>query len=232
MFRYEKKYIVTNLQAELLKRRLAPIMDLDSNLCNKDFYSIRSIYFDDYYDTCLNQVINGISERYKYRIRFYDYNDKYIVLEKKYKINNKCKKESCIITRKQVLNILNNKNVSISNDNPKLLNELYLQIKMRGFKPKVIVDYDRIPFVYDLDNIRITIDYNLSCSCDFSKIFNGEKFSFPLLEQGFSILEVKYNSFIPNFIRYALQLNDLERISYSKYGNSRLIIKNYVGGCL
>lgn len=232
MFRYEKKYIINNLQVELLKQRLSPIMKLDSNLNDSDFYSIRSIYFDDYNDTCLNQVINGISERFKYRIRFYNNNDSYIVLEKKYKINNMTKKDNCVISRKQLYNILHNKNIYVSKDNPKLLNEFYLQMKIRGFKPKVVIDYDRIPFVYELGNVRITIDYNLSCSHKFDNLFNSEKFSIPLLEEGYSILEVKYNEFIPDFIRFALQINELDRISYSKYGNGRLMIKNVLGGCI
>lgn len=232
MFRYEKKYIINNLQVELLKQRLIPIMKLDSNLQGNEFYSIRSIYFDDYNDTCLKQVINGISERYKYRIRFYNYSDKYIVLEKKYKINNMTKKDSCVITKKQVYNILYNKNFYVSKDNSKLLNEFYMQMKIKGFKAKVIIDYDRIPFVYDLGNVRITIDYNLSCSYKFNKLFCSDKSSIPLLDAGYSILEIKYNDFIPDFIRFALQLNELERVSYSKYGNGRLMIKNVLGGCL
>ena len=121
MFRYEKKYIINNLQKEILMHRLTPIMSLDSNLNGKDFYSIRSLYFDDYCDTCLKQVINGISERFKYRIRFYNFNLDYIVLEKKYKINNMTKKDSCILTKEQVEDIINN-NIKIDKDNPKLLN--------------------------------------------------------------------------------------------------------------
>jgi len=65
MFRYEKKYLINNLQVELLKQRLSPIMTLDDNLNNSDFYRIRSIYFDDYWDTNLMQVINGVSKRFK-----------------------------------------------------------------------------------------------------------------------------------------------------------------------
>ena len=232
MFRYEKKYIINNLQVELLKQRLSPIMKFDNNLRDSDFYSIRSIYFDDFNDTCLKQVINGISERFKYRIRFYNNNDSYIVLEKKYKINNMTKKDSCTITRKQLYNILHNKNININKDNPKLLNEFYMQMMIKGFRPKVVIDYDRIPFVYDLGNVRVTIDYNLSCSYKFDNLFNSEKFSIPLLEEGYAILEVKYNEFIPDFIRFALQLNELERVSYSKYGNGRLMAKNVLGGCI
>lgn len=232
MYRYEKKYIINTLQVEILKQRLFPIMKLDNNLGESTFYSIRSIYFDDYYDTNLKQVINGVSERFKYRIRFYNYSDKYIMLEKKIKINNMSKKISCSLTKKQVYNILNNINLNVSKENNKLLNEFYLMIKTRYYRPKVIIDYDRIPFVYEAGNVRVTIDYNLSCCSDFNRIFSKRKSNIPLMEDGYCILEVKYNDFIPDFIRYALQLNELERISYSKYGKGRLMIKNVLGGSI
>ena len=231
MFRYEKKYIINNLQIEQLKHRIAPIMKLDPILNGKSFYSIRSLYFDDYNDTCLKQVINGISERYKYRIRFYNFNEDYIILEKKYKINNMTKKDSCEISRNQVEDIISN-NIKIGKDNPKLLNELFLMMKTKCFKPKVIVDYDRIPYVYNAGVVRVTIDYNLSCSYKVNDFFNKDISRIPLMEKGYSILEVKYNDFIPDFIRFGLQLNGLERTSYSKYGNSRKISKYYVGGNL
>ena len=105
-------------------------------------------------------------------------------------------------------------------------------IKTHGFKPVVIIDYDRIPYVYDAGCVRITLDYNLSCSYDFDKLFSDKLFGIPLMEEGKTILEVKYNDFIPDYIRFSLQLNELYRTSFSKYGNGRLVIKNYVGGCL
>ena len=231
MFRFEKKYILNNLQVEQLKHRLSPIMKLDPILSGKEFYSIRSLYFDDYKDTCLKQVINGISERYKYRIRFYNDNTDYIVLEKKYKINNMTKKTSVQITKEIVDGILKG-NFVISKDNNKLLNEFYLMIRTRGFKPVVIIDYDRIPYVYDAGCVRVTLDYNLSCSYDFDNLFSDEIRRIPLIEEGNTILEVKYNDFIPDYIRFCLQLDGLYRTSYSKYGNGRLAIKNYVGGSL
>lgn len=231
MFRFEKKYFLNNLQVEQLKHRLSPLMKLDSILAGKDFYSIRSLYFDDYNDTCLKQVINGISERYKYRIRFYNGNTKYIVLEKKYKINNMTRKISCEITKEIVEGILSG-NFYINKDNDKLLNEFYLMIKTRGFRPVVIIDYDRIPYVYDAGCVRLTFDFNLSCSYDFDKLFSEDLSRIPMLEEGKTILEVKYNDFIPDYIRFSLQLNELYRTSYSKYGNGRFAIKNYFGGSL
>ncbi|MBP3920337.1 MAG: polyphosphate polymerase domain-containing protein [Bacilli bacterium] len=228
MYRHEKKYIINNLQVEQIKHRLSPIMQLDPNIKNNKFYSIRSLYFDDCFDTNFKQVINGVSKRFKYRIRFYNNDDSYIVLEKKFKINNMAKKISCKLTREDVINILNN-NININKDNHKLLNEFYLMIKTKGYKPKIIIDYDRIPFVYNAGNVRITIDYNLSCSYKFDNLFDVNINKIPLMDMGYSILEIKYDNFIPDYIRFALQLNELNRTTYSKYGNGRIML-NKVGG--
>ena len=220
MFRKEKKDIINNIQKEQLKHRLSPIMDLDPILGHRKFYRIRSLYFDDYNDTSLKQVINGISERYKYRIRFYNFNTEYIVLEKKYKINNMTKKLGCIINGK----------INISKNNSNLLNELYLMMKTKLLKPVIIIDYDRIPYVYDAGCVRITFDYNITCSYDIKNLFDPNINRIPLMEKNNSILEVKYNDFIPDFIRYSLQINTLNRTSYSKYGNGRLTLKKINGG--
>ena len=232
MFRFENKYLINRLQIEELKHRLAPVVSLDPILGERKFYSIRSLYFDDFSDTCLNQVINGVSKRVKYRIRFYNFNFKYIVLEKKYKINNMTHKDSCLLTKKQVTDIINNRNLNISKDNPKLLNEFYLKIISDGFRPKIIIDYDRIPYVYKAGNVRITIDHNISCSYDIKRFFDKDILRIPIMDAGYSILEVKYNGFMPDFVRYCVQIKGLELSSYSKYKNGRLAIKNYVGGCL
>lgn len=231
MFRFEKKYILNNLQVEQLKHRLSPLMNLDPILNGRKFYSIRSLYFDDYNDTCLKQVINGISKRYKYRIRFYNGNTEYIVLEKKYKINNMTKKTSVQITKEIAESILDG-SISVSDNNDELLNELIVMIRTRGFRPVVIIDYDRIPYVYDAGCVRVTFDYNLSCSYEFDKLFSDDFLKIPLIDSGSTILEVKYNDFIPDYIRFSLQLRELYRTSFSKYGYGRLAVKNYIGGCL
>ena len=48
-------------------------------------YKIRSIYFDDYWNTAYEEKLMGISDRKKYRIRFYNDQDDVIHLECKRK---------------------------------------------------------------------------------------------------------------------------------------------------
>ncbi|MBE6139427.1 MAG: polyphosphate polymerase domain-containing protein [Firmicutes bacterium] len=212
--RKELKYNITNTDFYLIKHNLNNLIKKDPN-CEGDFYTISSIYFDDYNKTSYNQVKNGISNRWKYRIRFYNYDDSFIKLEKKHKINGLTDKTSVRITREMLDNILNN-NIRIEENNDKLLNEFIIKMKKDLLRPIICIEYDRIPYVYKLGNVRITLDYNIRYTNKYNDLFNKNKKVYYLKDK---ILEVKYNELIPDFIRYKLELNHLEQISFSKFNN-------------
>lgn len=213
-FRNELKYRITDNDFYLLILNLKNIINKDSN-CKEDFYTISSVYFDNYKKTSYNQVKNGISERWKYRIRFYNHDDSYIMLEKKHKINGLTNKNSVRISREMLDNILRG-NVKIEKNNNKLLNEFIIKMKTELLKPIICIEYDRIPYVYKLGTVRITLDYNIRYTNNYSDLFNKNKKVYYLKDK---ILEVKYNELIPDFIRYRLELNHLEQISFSKFNN-------------
>lgn len=214
-YRYEIKYLISNNDFNFLKHNLNSLLIKDSH-CIGDFYTISSIYFDDYNKTSYRQVSDGISERWKYRIRFYNYDDSYISLEKKYKVNGMTNKRSIRITKEKLESILSN-NVKITKNNDSLLNEFILKIKTNLLKPLILIEYDRIPYTYKLGNVRITLDYNIRYTNKFDDIFNDKKRVYYLNEK---ILEVKYNNLIPSFITYKIKLNHLEQTSFSKFNNS------------
>jgi len=227
-YRFEYKYYITKQDKILLKNRIEMLLNIDKNAQKTNGYFIRSIYFDDYKDTSLNQVINGISKREKFRIRFYNLDKSYIMLEKKEKINNMTNKKSCRITEEQLIDILEKKNLVIEKTNNSLLNEFYFKLLFEGYKPACIIDYDRIPYVYSAGNVRITLDYNMAVSYDFENVFSEDLIKVPFIEENRALLEVKFNDFIPDYVRWLLQLNKLERISYSKYAIGRTMLKNYI----
>lgn len=215
-FRKELKYLINKNDELILKERLKTILKKDFNTIEGK-YKVLSLYFDDYKKNSYYQVVNGISERWKWRIRYYNYDTSFICLEKKYKVNGMTYKSKINITKKQVNDILKNKNIKISDKNDKLLNEFYKDILIKFLRPAVIIVYDRIPFTYNAGNVRITIDYNLSSSVDFDKFFDKKINLVPIMEKNYAILEVKYNDFIPDYIRYKLELNHLMQTSYSKF---------------
>lgn len=226
-YRSEIKYILTKHDVILLQNKLCTILDKDKNMVNGN-YKVRSLYFDDYKNTSYYQVLDGISERWKWRIRYYNDDISYICLEKKYKINGLINKKSVVITKKQALDIINLTNIKVEKSNSDLLNEFYLSILQRNLRPKIIVDYNRIPYVYSSFNIRITIDFNLAASYQINEIFNKDLCMVPVMEKNKYILEVKYDNYIPDYIKNKIGINYLERTSYSKYLQSILVLDKLI----
>ena len=86
-FRHELKYLISYAQKADLNVRMAPLLGLDKHAGNGG-YMIRSLYFDDYWNTAYQEKVDGVLLRKKYRIRIYDYSDRVIKLERKHKSNS------------------------------------------------------------------------------------------------------------------------------------------------
>lgn len=223
-FRKELKYNINNYEFILIKESLNKILKKDEH-CTNDFYTVSSIYFDNYMNMAYNQVKCGLSERWKYRIRFYNYDESFIKLEKKYKINNLTNKKETLIN-KEILDQILSGSIKISKENDELLNEFILSMKTEFLKPIIYIEYDRIPYIYRYDNVRITLDYNIRYTNIVNDVFNKERKMYYLKNK---ILEVKYNDFIPDFIFKNINLNNLSQTSFSKFLNS---IDSFKGGNL
>ena len=223
-YRKEIKYIISDNDFNIINENLKMLLKKDK-YCINDFYTITSIYFDNYKKASYNQVKCGVSERWKYRIRFYNYDDSFIKLEKKYKDNNLIKKSDINISIDILNNILNN-SVKIDKNNTPLLNEFILRMKSEFLRPVMCIEYDRVPYVYKFGNVRITLDYNIRYNNKFDDLFNAKKRMYHINSK---VLEVKYNEFIPDFISRKIGLNTLSQTSFSKFLNS---IDRYKGGNL
>ena len=226
-YRYEEKYLINNLQIEILKNTLGCIMQKDENINSEEgSYFIRSLYFDDYKNTSYFQVLDGLGIREKYRVRYYNYDKSYMILEKKSKTNNLGNKIKDKLTEKEVEMLCDEIPFDSSK---KVLGELCRNIKTKLYKPVVIIDYMRMAFVFPINDVRITIDFNISCSNEFSKFFCKNLNSIPLLEKNHAILEVKYNDYLPDLIKNIIYKNNLQKMSFSKYSNGRRMLEKIEG---
>ena len=81
-YRVEQKYIITEDKAAYLKYKLEQLMEYDSH-AKEGSYRIRSLYFDDFRDSFLEQNQEGNDFRQKYRIRTYNNSKEVIHLEVK-----------------------------------------------------------------------------------------------------------------------------------------------------
>ena len=222
-YRVENKYIISDLDMAVLSKRLEKIMQYDIHQAG-NCYTIRSVYFDDMLDSCMDENDAGIDCRKKYRIRTYGTVSSPIKLEIKEKRNGFTKKNSCKLTRDECDQIFADSD-ELEMDERKEWNQLLLQMKCTKMRPKTIIEYERTAFVHPVGNVRITFDRNIvasKCHEDFFKDEVAEKI--PLLPTGWHILEVKYDELLPDMIAKQLEIGNLQQIAFSKYYLGRLAI--------
>ncbi len=220
-FRHELKYQITTAQMVMLKTRLKGLIPLDPHVAKTGSYTIRSLYFDDHYDRCLQENINGTDPREKFRIRIYNHSSQRIRLECKRKERGKTHKRACDLTVEQTRLLMAGKPIPHIASQPGLLQELTVQMLTRRLRPVVIVEYERIPYVYKNGNVRITLDTNIASSSAVDKFLDETIPKRPVLPMGQQLLEVKYDEYLPDFIYRSLQLNSLRQTAFSKYAICR-----------
>lgn len=223
-YRHEYKYLISRADAELLKLRLPHIMERDPHAGETGRYTIRSLYFDDFNGSAFYEKVDGISERTKYRIRFYNYDSSVIKLERKEKLGNLTRKAAQTITKNDA-RALEYTLTSGCPDNPDgLTRELQLACRGKGLRPKVLVDYDRTPFICNAGNTRITIDENLRTRPYIAHLFASPRAMIPVLEPNQVILEVKFDDFLPGYLADALEDIPKAPLAISKFA----LCMNYI----
>lgn len=232
-FRHEYKYIISEQQALILKDRMADLMYYDDHAGMRGAYEIRSIYFDDQYDSCYYQNEAGTDPRAKYRIRIYNGSDERILLEKKIKKNGMTQKKHQVINMDQYqmltgflddgmvdtachigYNLFDFENIY---EEPSLIQELMILKQTKLMRPKVIVSYERTPFIEECGNVRVTFDDGICSSEDFPSFFGTYVHSRKILPQGQTLMEVKFDEFLPQYIKESLDIGHLQQTTFSKY---------------
>ena len=216
-YRHELKYVSSEMELALVKGRLDHLISLDSHVKEKGIYSIRSLYFDDYDGRCYDENESGSDPREKFRIRIYNGSVSKITLELKKKERNKTLKLSCPLTEEQCRMLMKGVPLPMRPDYPPLLQKLLLQMRTRLLRPVIIVDYDRVPYVCKDGNVRITMDKNISASRQLDQFLEPVIPKRPVMEKGSHILEVKYDEFLPDYIKTSLELGTLRQTSFSKF---------------
>ena len=213
----------------MLKSRISKVLKLDPHTPSKGRYIIHSLYFDDYKDTSVYTTESGLSKRFKWRIRYYDEDLNYIVLERKEKLASRWHKKSCKLTLEEYKSIVSGNITDILYDtNKSLIKELARDIMLYNYQPKVIIDYERIAYVEEITNVRITFDLNISASYDIDNFLNGDYTRYYINPGGINILEVKFDEILPSYIRKIVESYGFKQTSFSKYYYGRLLIDSYM----
>lgn len=219
-YRHELKHEINHIDHLILRQRLSAVMQTDPHAVNGR-YVVHSLYFDNARDKALREKIDGVNRREKFRIRYYNQDLSVIKLEKKCKINGLCLKNSTVLTLEQTQAILDGKiNWLIDSSDP-LLQELYLKMKTEGLRPKTVVDYTREPFIFAPGNVRVTLDYDIRTSLLCSNFLEHSNVTIPAGDAP-TILEVKWDEFLPDIIRDLVQVGNTHSAAFSKYAACRI----------
>ena len=215
--RHELKYFINPAEVEALRARLRPVLALDSHCVGGRPYVIRSLYFDDIQDSAFNEKQAGVMHRDKYRIRIYRYSDKEIFLERKRKLGDLIQKSSVQITRRLCDQIIAGDPTGLQRSNNALLQDVYVQMRTRLLRPKVIVDYAREAYLHPAEDTRITFDLNLHSALHSTDLFNPHLPGVCPHDRNVEILEVKFNNYLPDYVARLLHGIEAERSAVSKY---------------
>ena len=219
-YRHEWKHEINYADMLTLRTRLSAVMKRDEHAIG-GVYQIRSLYFDNLSDKALREKIDGVNIREKFRIRYYNGDTSFIVLEKKSKINGLCAKNSCRLTKEEAQKIVDGNLGWMAESGRPLCTELYSKMLSQGLRPKTIVDYTRDPFVFAPGNVRVTIDYNIRTGAFRTDFLNPETLTLPAGDSPI-ILEVKWDEYLPDIIKDAVSLPGRRVTAFSKYEQCRI----------
>ncbi|MDQ0231845.1 polyphosphate polymerase domain-containing protein [Metabacillus malikii] len=221
MGRTELKHEISKMDCYLLRNKLKYYMKIDPHAKNDGKYLIRSVYYDNFDNKVLTEKKEGFYQRDKFRVRLYDYNMEFLNLEKKSKRNNLTYKQKCRIKREEYEKMRCGDLAWMEDDSRSLIQDLYRQMNLFQIKPITVVDYEREVFIYDEGNVRVTFDSNIRTSFRNNDLLNPD-LAMVETNPDIVILEVKYDEFLPDTIKYLLQLGDRRKGTYSKYQISRM----------
>ena len=219
-FRHEWKHEITVSDMIAIRHRLRAVAKIDPNAINGK-YLIRSLYFDNLSDKVLREKLDGVNIREKFRIRYYNGDTSLIRLEKKSKWNGLGSKQSDTLTRDEAQSVVDGELDWMPVSDRPLVQELYSKMKAQGLRPKTIVDYTREPFVYAPGNVRVTLDFNIRTGLNCTDFLNLNCVTIPARDAPV-ILEVKWDTFLPDIIRDAVQLEGRHTAAFSKYAACRI----------
>ena len=215
-WRHEHKYIEPEINLVSIEKRLVKVMKRDPHVPGSGYYSVRSLYFDDYDNRYLDDNVNGLGNREKWRIRIYNADSGRISLECKMKWIDLVAKKSCTISI-STFNKIMDRSAKIDSDNPALLNRFITEMQTRYLRPSIIVEYERTPFVCHAGNTRVTIDRNIRSSSDIDSFLEGRINARSVLLKGQNLIEVKYDAFLPDHLAHTIEHGRMRRETFSKY---------------
>lgn len=224
--RNEYKYQISQADCASLKMRLSTFLNRD-NYSMGGAYCVKSLYFDNVYESDYLDKVAGEKVRKKVRIRIYDENDNAAKLEIKMKKENFQHKYSLPVIREEVELLKDGKFGFLLDRKEDIASVFYQVLTLEGYRPRAIIKYDRTAFLYPLHDTRITIDQNImGCESSYDLFCKDLPYLYP--DNSVTVLEVKFNGSLAPSIQKVLSQYHMTQVSYSKYCNGRRMFQEFI----
>lgn len=220
VLRTEKKYPVSGAQVYQLISLLQQVFEPDEYCSSGTGYQVRSVYFDSYDNRDFYEKEAGLECRKKIRLRTYGPGTP-VKLEWKQKQGSVQRKRSLMLEEKEARALLSGDyQILLTYDVP-IAAEFYTMMVSQMYRPCCMVQYDRQAFMIPVNQTRITVDSRVMVHEGCYDLFSEFPPFYAAAEPGHGTLEVKYNQFLPGYVKEILSPFGLTEVSSSKYVAAR-----------
>ncbi len=223
--RYEFKYLLSAAQRSHIEEEIGHFMPIDgyAKVTDDNQYFVRSLYFDSPNAVNFHEKIDGVRTRRKYRLRTYvdtAQTGAPVFLEVKGRHNERTYKERVALDWQDVAlctEVARHAKLLRRYSATPLIEAFVYDATRKRLRPRLLVDYRRRPYSshYDM-NFRITFDAALKAA-PATELFPTAANRFRAGVAGWTVLEIKFNRRVPAWFHRILQVNDMRRVSISKF---------------
>jgi len=201
-FRHEYKYVISYDEMLRLRTKFNEVLNIDRNY---NGYMIRSLYFDSVNDDDYYDKLGGEVNRKKIRLRIYEPNSKKVKLELKSKYDIHQLKESLVISREDAEELIKENYEILLKYNSEIANKIYIMLKKGLYKPKVVIEYQRIAYITGTTT-RVTFDFDIKSSTNIKDFFKENINYTYITDKKDVVLEVKFDRFLEPYISNILSI--------------------------
>lgn len=216
--RVEKKFVLTQQQAERLMQDLIAYMAVDEY----GQHTIRNLYYDTDDYALVRKSIARPKYKAKFRLRAYGTpaEDTLIFAELKKKYGGVVYKRRIASSPEAIRRFLAGE--TLSGENPQIQRELHRYFAEHTIRPKVFLAYERVA-LYGLEDpaLRVTLDTHLRFRTQHLDRFTDDTGTL-ICPDDPVILEVKLAHAAPLWLAHLLSRHRIYMSSFSKYGTCYL----------
>jgi hypothetical protein len=225
--RSEHKYLISEVTAQALRGFVAAYLALDDYMPadDRDGYLVHSLYLDSPGYDLYRETFEGVKNRYKLRMRFYNESPSApVFLEIKSRTTESIRKMRAIVSKPAAEAMLKGERlnpadlISPSEKSALALEEFNRRVVRLSAHGCAFVSYKREAYMaIESDGVRITFDRNI-IGVPYDSLYGMQMpaITAPIFPNEV-VLEIKYTGQLPSWSRDLIRDFGLQRTSFPKY---------------